>query len=545
MKKILFIGLVGAMILTACGSDEKEFVMTDGKVDVAKAIEFKVDFDDFNIDEEVEKTRIGLTNNDTISKQYINLDNHIMAEVVVQKDTTKATTKTMTRTLDNDTYTMLAYQGGVYKDEITGTVSGGKFTYTGKKAIHLVPGTYDFILFNNKVTRSGNTLTVAEENAETALIGRTTYTVTTTAQQQVSFQMKHCGIRLRLQWISYMPIVNLQGYLWSNSSTASTTYDIAAGTWAEDAPGTGKNTIYTGGTSSDANGIYRAISNYVYYLPKVGLSEMRIQRSGGTTYNGASLLGAGPLLPTTLPREANGSYIVTFKLMYNYLYLMSDGTTGLFTQTTYGGGTQKPVGVVLSRSKRLAAALNAAPRYWHNLPESAIRTNDGLYERLHYEPTFSDMNGYHYTWERNYSADYFSGTSIKANNSYFPAFRYVAQYNNELASRGIYLSGTLSGKKWHLGSTGEWAYIYTLGFGNKALLNNYWTNYAWQGGAVNTAFTQVGGTSIYSHHWASTEIKNGYGNYSDTVVSMSPLEMHWSYQFSDYGQFLARPFIYY
>ena len=51
MKKILFIGLVGAMILTACGSDEKEFVMTDGKVDVAKAIEFKVDFDDFNIDE--------------------------------------------------------------------------------------------------------------------------------------------------------------------------------------------------------------------------------------------------------------------------------------------------------------------------------------------------------------------------------------------------------------------------------------------------------------------------------------------------------------
>ena len=162
MKKILFIGLVGAMILTACGSDEKEFVMTDGKVDVAKAIEFKVDFDDFNIDDEVEKTRIGLSNFDTISKQYINLDNHIMAEVVVQKDTTKATTKTMTRTLDNDTYTMLAYQGGVYKDEITGTVSGGKFTYTGKKAIHLVPGTYDFILFNNKVTRSGNTLTVAE-----------------------------------------------------------------------------------------------------------------------------------------------------------------------------------------------------------------------------------------------------------------------------------------------------------------------------------------------------------------------------------------------
>ena len=537
-----------AGMLTACGNDETDVLTKDGKVDVTKALEFKVNFADYNADEEVQATRTGKPVNDTISRQYVNLGNNLLTEVTVCRDTAKISPKAKTRALENGTYTMLAYQGGVYKGEVTGTITSGVFHHLGNKAIDLNPGTYDFVLYNDKVTRNGNTLKVEEANVETALIGLVNnYNVTATpAHQQVTFQLKHCAMRVRLQWVSYLPIVNPQGYFWSNSPSASTTYDIATGTWANDAPSSGVGLTYTGGGSNDANGVYKATSSYAYFLPKAAEWEMRLQ-TYGKTYNGVSFGGPAIALPT-LPKEANASYLITYKLMFNFLYLMSDGTTGYLYETTYGGApaatAKTPVGIVLSQSKRLAAGLYAGSGYWHDLPESAVKTNDGSYVRLQYEETFSDMQGYHYTWERNYGADYFSGPSIKANNSYFPAFWYAGHYINELSSKGIYLSGALGGKKWHLPSNAEWVYLYTLGFGNKALFTWY-ARYPCYGALLNEAFTQAGGTSLYGHNWSSTEIKNGYGNYSATEIVFSPTQIDWGYAFANAGAFYSRPFVYY
>ena len=126
------------LALSACHSELDN--QPDGKVNTAKQITFKVNFEDYNADEEVQGTRALAP--DTLSKQVIDLDNNLLAEVSIQRDTTK-TDRATTRALSDGTYTMLAYQGSTLKGEVTGTVNSGEFYVTGTPMV-LAPGTYDF-----------------------------------------------------------------------------------------------------------------------------------------------------------------------------------------------------------------------------------------------------------------------------------------------------------------------------------------------------------------------------------------------------------------
>ena len=173
ITKITRLAVMAAAVfaLSACHSELDN--QPDGKVNTAKQITFKVNFEGYNADEEVQGTRALAP--DTLSKQVIDLDNNLLAEVSIQRDTTK-TDRATTRALSNGTYTMLAYDVATHtlRGELVGNVVGGVFRYSSFGAIEIPAGTYDFVLFNSKVSRSGNLLTVTRANAGDALIGRTT-----------------------------------------------------------------------------------------------------------------------------------------------------------------------------------------------------------------------------------------------------------------------------------------------------------------------------------------------------------------------------------
>ena len=176
MKRVKFLSVIlgsALLILAACSNDDNK-TTDEGQVSATQAIEFKVDFADYNAEQEVGVTR---ANKEVkLEQQMVDLGNGILAQCTLQRDTTKQTKSAATRALANDTYTMLAYDAAThaYKGDITGTVTGGVFTATSaNKDIILTPGTYDFVLYNSKVTRSGNNLTVNRADADAALIGRT------------------------------------------------------------------------------------------------------------------------------------------------------------------------------------------------------------------------------------------------------------------------------------------------------------------------------------------------------------------------------------
>ena len=166
----------------------------------------------------------------------------------------------------------------------------------------------------------------------------------------------------------------------------------------------------------------------------------------------------------------NESYTLRFDLLYDYLYLFSDGTIGHFTETTQGGGTKTAIGIVVSRSKRLAMALKDVvapnsgslvdPSFWHPAPGidqydiNNTKWDLSPYGAPDWNGFTNDENGYAYTWLGSGSSD---GTTIKATTKdpgtgkpVFPAFYYAAHYDEELTAQGITLAPNVGAGKWFL-----------------------------------------------------------------------------------------------
>ena len=208
MNKKYYLWMVVSIVLllfASCSSDDN---LGDGKatINVVRDLTFSVTFADYN--EEVtagnEKTRAVSNSSDTISRDFVNMNNGIVADVVLQHDnekTSKKSVSAMTRSIGSGTYIMLAYQGGILKGEVEGTIIGGTFTPSvgGNKAISLSPGNYDFVLYRSgDFTRNGNNLTITNPS-EYVMLGRVNnYTITATPnKQQVPFVMRHAVLRVR------------------------------------------------------------------------------------------------------------------------------------------------------------------------------------------------------------------------------------------------------------------------------------------------------------------------------------------------------------
>ena len=532
MKKQYFLAIAMFMLLTvfaACSSDDN-LDNGKGKVDVASTFEFPVTFADYNSDVQVGNTRAAANSSDTLKHEFVNMGNGLVADVTLQRDKENLSGNPVqaasTRTLTNDSYTMLAYQSGVLKGELKGFISSGSFIPNAgdPTAMSLAPGNYDFVLYSTSYfTRSGNSLRPTSAN-EYAILGRTNYTVTATPQKQkVPFAMKHTAARVRVKFNTYIkvPQSNFSVNFSATNPTevpSSAVYDAATGTWSTS--GTGGAFSFGGSsawTESLGSGVYSYTSpDYSYIFPGSNITNLNANFSYGRIYtedlNGKSLTFA---LTPVLASVANGSYLISITFHYNFLYLMTDGTTGLFSETTFGGGTKTPIAVVISQSKQLAAALEktsySGSSYYSgqvnnnvvNVPSFIPWTGTGVFSS-------DGADGYKFTWEASGSAD---GTTIKANEqTRFPAFYSAAHYTPTLPS-GKTLTGSIVGKKWFLPSLGEVFKIYpalkdldtSAGFyardmGGGMIDNTYWQLGMYSpltpSGMASMAFSQVNGVPL-------------------------------------------------
>lgn len=572
MKKQYFLAIAMFMLLTvfaACSSDDN-LDNGKGKVDVASKFEFPVTFADYNSDVQVGNTRAAANSSDTLKHEFVNMGNGIVADVTLQRDKENLSGNpakaASTRTLTNDSYTMLAYQSGVLKGELKGFISGGNFIPNAgdPTAMSLAPGNYDFVLYSTSYfTRSGNNLTLTNAN-EYAILGRTNYTVTATPQKQkVSFAMKHTAARVRVKFNTYVKVQlsNFSSVGFSAANPAevpsSAVYDAATGTWSTS--GTGGSFVFGGSSAWTESGsvTYSYTSpRYSYIFPGSNITNLKATFSNVTIYtenlNGKSLTFA---LNPVLASVANGSYLISITFHYNFLYLMTDGTTGLFSETTFGGGTKTPIAVVASQSKRLAAALNNASSFGYFSNTSYGTTHNssqipepGWYQGFTQSSFDADgADGYKFTWEAAGSAD---GTTIKANEqTKYPAFYNAGHYVPTLPA-GKVLTGSIVGKKWFLPSAGEIAKLYT---GVRTVSGVYYNPQSMGGGMYSTtnyenntyqynpdapwgmlrmAFLQVGGETPDNILTSST-IGNTYFTMSVTYLQ------------KDNGGGSIRPFIHY
>ena len=531
MKRTLFYTLLCAILsgITACSQKDDVETNPDGKVDLAKGLQIKLNFTDYNEDIKVDGTRT--VTNDTLRREWVDLGNGMNAEVTVERDTTKSKAKASTRVIADGTYTLLAYDHTTHNlvGEITGQVVSG--TFTPSAGFDVEPNkTYDFVCYNSKVTRNGNMLTVTKANAEHARIGRNTQTIYPSfGRQYITFNMKPAASRLYILLESWVDFPALTATLATNTGQtvpSAAQYDMSTDTWTT---GTGvansENLTFPAGTIPPYSYYDDALSNsqYLYYLPSTDIGKLKLTLHGsGKIYNlpleGANLLlnslkdGAG--LVTTM--QPTYSYAVKVKLVYNYLYLMDDGTTGLFRETTFGGGSKTPVGIVVSRGKHLAMSIKTVgnntkeQNYWINalaphgftLPLWGQGYNKTMYAWNDLENALKDMKGYEWTWDPTSSWD---GMTTKANEPYFPAFYTIARNTVPVNSH-----------KWFLPSAGQWVeVVYNLCFADRVTtpLNQLISNAA--GNVCNKrplrkAINAVGGDA-FDRNWiyqSSTECNN-------------------------------------
>lgn len=594
MNKKYYLWMIASIVLSlfaSCSSDDN---LGDEKttVNVVRDLTFSVTFADYNEDVTTgnEKTRAVTNNSDTISRDFVNMNNGIVADVVLQRDnekTSKKSVSAMTRSIGNGTYIMLAYQGGVLKGEVEGTITGGTFTPNvgGNKAISLSPGNYDFVLYRSgDFTRSGNNLTMSYAS-ENIMLGRVNnYTITVTPnKQQVPFVMRHAVSRVRVRVTGYKDggfyggeSIGYLSLSVPNSTENPTTaiYNAANGSWSGSGAKSniGPFPFYSSSWTKveDEVGFRLTSPNYAYLMPGANITKVNaVAPFGPSSLNiyGENLTGKNLTitLRPVLKTEPNGSYLINITLRKNFLYLMSDGTTGLLSETIYGGGTKIPIGVVVSQSKKLAAALDIVDPNSISSTTTPPASNSGIndhyvtYPELGTDTDVPNDDGYKYTWEGAGSAD---GITIKGNIDGYSHFYAAAQYSPTLPA-GKTLSGSIVGKKWFLPSLTD-VLMYKGGpaINNIKLNINYWSGgsdgtqplydrpeiirsgYSPNNNTVDLAFIQVGGkkqgrrafyTSTLIHKTGSV------GNYN--IIT----DGGWVYNFDSFFGYsdYIRPFIKY
>ncbi len=544
-KKLIFSAAALLLLTAACSNDDNN---PSGDGNAAKGIEFKVNFADYNAEQEAGVTRAGHSEA-PLEQQTVDLGNGVLAQCTLQRDTTRQPRAAATRALPADTYTMLVYNAAThaYVTGVTGTVTGSYFSPTSLSKAIVPAGTYDFVLFNSKVTRSGNNLTVTRANAADALIARTQQVVTATPQRQyVTFNMKHVGAKVKIKLTGYMDIPAVSATLASVNATdvpASSVYDASTGTWTAGAGAAmTAATTYPASTEPKFTSVtYTTKSNEdVAFMPSTDVSKLKLTFNSGTIYL-QNMANAGLTFKpaTTLKLDANGAYVLNVKLMYAFLYLMSDGTVGTVKETTYGGGTKTPIAVVLSRSKHMAVALKNANgdalMYWASGGYASIQTN------THATGSFADVlgssatSGKDETWDASYST---GSIGVKGTNPAFTAFYAAAHYNPGVTYTG---SPALT---WYLPSYSDWARLFSvLGFGDETALSSQGT-YNWYGNLADIAFTQVSGSYITGRWlWSSSE----GGPTVAYDLGTAPSYVHWNTnpKVSSYSAMYIRPFVEY
>lgn len=426
----------------------------------------------------------------------VDLGNDLYAEVSVEPDTEAPAPAKTRAAMSDGHYTIYAVDASNNRlpDELSGTVSAGRFFPDHNQNIDLTPGTYTFVCFNDAVEDKGNGLDIKNE-VENPMIGVTTETISG-EHYKISFIMKHWSARVRYEVTTYTAYpANLSAQIRGYTGDCGIAHFDQKGNFKNRDTGTFISTtvnINKAGNEafSPIKKAFLSKSDYSYISVRGGWCKAYI--SG--TVHGKSVTKEVWINSTPL---TNHSYLIKLNLKTkDPLYLYQDGTVGYIGDKT---AERKPIAAVVkektsSTEEGTAIALRAASWWgsWDDMYSGGPRyANTTLYNAT---DAANDMEGYKWTWEP-------SGTTngeIKANNSDYNCFYAAAHYNP-----GVTVTGENVGK-WYLPALGEWNYMARKFF-------NWDGNNPGDIGADHSKgdaiFTNAGGSTPYGHYgiFLSTE----------------------------------------
>lgn len=561
-RALLFGIALGAIALSSCSNDDN----TKDQKEETQGVRFTITEEGFGADTELTRAT------PSVHPQIIEAGD-CEAEISIERAPAEKLVATRGVTTPVH-YTIRAYHNGTLRGEMKGTFTPTGFTPDAGYSAQMELGrnrTYDFVCFNDKVTPNGNNLDVTLANAKDARIGRQSIAIGTT-DQTINLSSKHVGCRIQTQVVAKKDI---PGALTSTIESIGVTipqtvsYNPATNTYTTTATTTmaaiannspaSTETKYTA-SNYGQNYSYTSPAPYLYFLPGMDAANLKLNNLSGTIFWKPFNMNFAKLSKTSKPLEANGSYTAKIKMKPQFTYLMSDGSTGFYKETTQGGGTKTPIAVVIDKNKKMAVALQSANRYpgpythvWAHpyyayagyltINTHCIMNPSDYAKALTTEAT----SGKEETWNAAYSTSNVRGDKVKAKNVDFPPFKACADYGSDIAYVG---SPQLT---WYLPSHSDFKILYdNLGFGDKnatiEVVRHYLPTaivYSWYGNLLEQAFTEVGGTMFTPDMlWSSTEFGSSTEHFGGLMILRTE-GIRWTL-FTYHNEItLARPFVAY
>ena len=513
-RALLFGIALGAIALSSCSNDDN----TKDQKEETQGVHFTIIEEGFGADTE-------LTRATPSTQPQIIEAGDCEAEISIERAPAEKLVATRAVTTPVH-YTIRAYHNGTLRGEMKGTFTPTGFTPDAGYSAQMELGrnrTYDFVCFNDKVTPNGNNLDVTLANAKDARIGRQSIAIGTT-DQTINLSSKHVGCRIQTQVVAKKDIPSaLTSTIESIGATipqtvsynpATNTYTTTATTTmaaiANNSPAS-TETKYTA-SNYGQNYSYTSSAPYLYFLPGMDVANLKLNNLSGTIFWKPFNMNIANLSKTSKLLETNGSYTAKIKMKPQFTYLMSDGTIGYFKDTTFGGApaatAKTPIAVVVNTNLHMAIALNNAINYgtvsWRKGVSYQTQANTHAIMTGDWSDAFNSQatSGLDETWDASYSTGSFG---VKATNPKFPPFNFAANYDPGVAYTG---SPAL---QWYLPSYNDFRYLYPLGCGDETTIHSPFVSYKWYGNLANSAFTQVGGTTVlYTYFHTSTEYKYSY-----------------------------------
>lgn len=512
------LSLLALLMFSACANDdiansENEVTLNGHKLNIT-------------INEETFEAEKPTRSAQVVHRDTIDMGDGLIAEVSIEPDKTAPMPQpAKTRAaMSEGHYTIYAVDaaGNRVADELSGTVSNGKFIPDANKKIHLDPGTYTFVCHNDAFTKTATGLSIGSGISTYPMMGTVTKTLSG-GVETVAFNMKHLAARVRAQVTTYTAYAKMKNY-----GTYLTAVGNKFSQMEFDNRGAFQQRVSSGPTLYTRDGI-ESFSNdgakpYSYYVEPfdvissysyIPLAENENIPANGLvyTFNG-SYHGKEKQKSITIdtPLERNHTYLVKLTMKTkDPLYLYQDGTVGYLGDKEVG--TREPIALVIKEKSTTengyAMALKNAGYFYHKSidVQNKFQTAGGF--------GTDEMNGYEITHTLQYISSLTpqSPTQSPGEIESFPAFYNAAHFNP-----GPNVTGSNVGK-WFLPSSGFWRRA-LVRYGELAP-NEMWTGMmatfslattaTWNSSKFIQCLTQAGGDLPLGYYCLSGTAEDGGG----------------------------------
>lgn len=548
------LSLSALLIFSACANDdivnsENEVTLNGHKLNIT-------------INEETFEAEKPTRAAQVVHRDTIDMGDGLIAEVSIEPDKAAPTLQpAKTRAaMSEGHYTIYAVDaaGNRVADELSGTVSNGKFIPDANAMIRLDPGTYTFVCHNDAFTKTATGLDIKADIhngfKDCPMMGTVTKTLSG-GVETVAFNMKHLAARTRVQITTYTSypkmIEGTTAFIGAGNHDLSTMHFDMTGNLTSRDVGV---TAYTWDTFDKYKHVgNKPFSSIVEPFETISSQYTYIALAEGENIPANSLYfhihgsfygkTKQPYFAINTPLERNHTYLVkaTVKTK-DPLYLYQDGTVGYLGDKE----TRTPIGIVLTEKsateKGMAVALKNADNnrrfyvgynyYFNGLKDDGDATDN--------------MKGYEYTWTTDYLSPLYIGVAktwrtlppAESESDFggagldFFAYQAAGHYTTE---PDVKITGTNIGK-WFLPSTGQWRLLLAkLGGLNVSTVPAYiwgdasWNNQfvqstdpTWNGIKAQSYFTQAGGSldfDVYCLSGSNGDVTSFYLDLSTTNIS--------------------------